>query len=182
MYDRQPASGQAGRVLITPENTSVAPYYATIEMADNPLNPGTPLNKATLLQDSTAALYGLGTDAVPDQVLAAIAPLVSARAVLYTGSYVGTGTVGQANPNTITFPSPPKFVIVGNPNSISGYNFIWFTGIEVVSMANNGLEDLHTSVSGNTLSWYHENSQTDPVNQLNTLGTTYYYFALLADS
>lgn len=30
---------------------------------------GTLINKATLLQDSTAALYGLGTDAVPDDVL-----------------------------------------------------------------------------------------------------------------
>lgn len=31
---------------------------------------GTPLNKATLLQDATAALFGLSTDAVPDDVLA----------------------------------------------------------------------------------------------------------------
>lgn len=30
---------------------------------------GTPLNKASLLKDTTAALYGLGTDAVPDEVL-----------------------------------------------------------------------------------------------------------------
>lgn len=29
---------------------------------------GTLINKATLLQDATAALYGLGTDAVPDEV------------------------------------------------------------------------------------------------------------------
>lgn len=29
---------------------------------------GTSINKATLLQDATAALYGLGTDAVPDEV------------------------------------------------------------------------------------------------------------------
>ena len=30
---------------------------------------GTPLNKDTLLKDATAALYGLGADAVPDDVL-----------------------------------------------------------------------------------------------------------------
>lgn len=33
-------------------------------------NPGTPLNKATFLKDNTAAIYGLGTDAVPDDVFA----------------------------------------------------------------------------------------------------------------
>ena len=34
---------------------------------------GTALNKANLLKDATAALYGLGTDAVPDDVLALLA-------------------------------------------------------------------------------------------------------------
>ena len=57
MQDRVPNPGQEGRVLITPENGS-APFYATVEMADNPTQAGTPLNKATLLRDATAALYG----------------------------------------------------------------------------------------------------------------------------
>lgn len=52
MEDRTPTPGQEGRVLITPENGS-APFYAKVTMADNPTNPGTPLNKETLLQDST---------------------------------------------------------------------------------------------------------------------------------
>ena len=68
MQDRAPTPGQEGRVLITPEDGS-APYYATIEMADNPTNPGTPLNKDSLLKDATAALFKLGADAVPDDVL-----------------------------------------------------------------------------------------------------------------
>lgn len=74
MTDRQPASGQAGRVLITPESSVQMPFYATIEMADNPIDPGTPINKATLLQDMTASQYGLGSDAVPDDVFAKIEP------------------------------------------------------------------------------------------------------------
>ena len=53
MQDRIPTPGQEGRVLITPESGS--PYYAKIEMADNPTQAGTPLNKETLLQDSTEA-------------------------------------------------------------------------------------------------------------------------------
>ena len=35
--------------------------------------PGTDLNKANLLKDDTAALYGLGADAVPDDVFAELA-------------------------------------------------------------------------------------------------------------
>lgn len=68
MQDRTPTQGQEGRVLITPENGSPA-YHAKVEMADNPSQAGTPLNKATLLKDATAALFGLGTDAVPDDAL-----------------------------------------------------------------------------------------------------------------
>ncbi|MDD4688316.1 MAG: hypothetical protein PHE51_01030 [Eubacteriales bacterium] len=48
MQDRIPQN--PGRVLITPENGG-APFYATITRADNPLEVGTPLNKATLLSD-----------------------------------------------------------------------------------------------------------------------------------
>ena len=48
MQDRIPQ--YPGRVLVTPENGS-APFYAIIERADNPLEVGTPLNKANLLRD-----------------------------------------------------------------------------------------------------------------------------------
>lgn len=63
MQDRVPVN--PGRVLIKPEN-GAAPYYATMTRADNPMQKGTPLNKASLLKDATAAKFGLGTDAVPD--------------------------------------------------------------------------------------------------------------------
>ena len=69
MQDRIPTPGQEGRALITPEDGS-APFYAKVEMADNPTQPGTPLNKATLLKDATALLFGLTTEAVPDDVFA----------------------------------------------------------------------------------------------------------------
>ena len=66
MYDRIPTPGQEGRMLISPEGGT--PYYATVAMADNPTQEGTLINKATLLKDATAALFGLGTAAVPDDV------------------------------------------------------------------------------------------------------------------
>lgn len=65
MLDRVPVN--PGRVLITPENGSAA-YYATMTRADNATQEGTPLNKNSLLRDATASLFGLGTNAVPDDV------------------------------------------------------------------------------------------------------------------
>lgn len=66
MQDRIPL--YPGRVKMTP----VAGQANTFDMvrADDPTQAGTPLNKATLLKDATAALYGMGTGAVPDDVLA----------------------------------------------------------------------------------------------------------------
>ena len=68
MQDRVPL--HPGRVKLTP----VAGQENTYDMtrADEPTQEGTPLNKATLLKDATAALYGLGADAVPDDVFAAL--------------------------------------------------------------------------------------------------------------
>lgn len=48
MKDRIPADGKAGRMLITPEDGS-APFYATVTMADEPLEEGTPLNTGDIV-------------------------------------------------------------------------------------------------------------------------------------
>lgn len=65
MQDREPT--YPGRVTLTPVYGLANTY--DMERADRPLQEGTPLNKASLLKDTTAALYGLGTDAVPDDAL-----------------------------------------------------------------------------------------------------------------
>lgn len=75
MYDRIPTPGREGRVLITPEDGSPS-FYATIAMADNPLQEGTPLSKATVLADYTASAYGLDKDAVPNDLFFRLAGLV----------------------------------------------------------------------------------------------------------
>ena len=46
--------------------------YEHLVLDDQPTQEGTPLNKASLLKDSTAALLGLGTDAVPDDAFVAL--------------------------------------------------------------------------------------------------------------
>lgn len=65
MQDRVPL--YPGRVTLT----SVAGQANTYDMAraDQPTQEGTPLNKATLLKDATAAKFGKDTGAVPDEVL-----------------------------------------------------------------------------------------------------------------
>lgn len=70
MKDRVPT--KPGRVLLTPENGS-APFYAVMTRADEPTQEGDPLNKNTLLKDATAARFGLGPEAVPDDVFLASA-------------------------------------------------------------------------------------------------------------
>lgn len=62
MQDR--VSLYPGRVKLTPVAGQANTYDLT--RADQSTQEGTPLNKASLLKDSTAALFGLGTDAVPD--------------------------------------------------------------------------------------------------------------------
>lgn len=65
MDDRIPT--KPGRMKITPEDGSPA-YYATVEMADEPTQVGTALNKENLLSDPVARAVGLTASAVPDDM------------------------------------------------------------------------------------------------------------------
>lgn len=97
MQDRIPL--YPGRVKMTP----VAGQANTYDMvrADDPTQVGTPLNKATLLQDATAALYGLTSSAVPDDVFAAIGKYKQywwrRRVNIAEGGYVEHQTVVSGN-------------------------------------------------------------------------------------
>lgn len=66
MQDRVPI--YPGRVKLNPVSGQENTY--DMVRADAPTQEGNPLSKATFLKDATAALYGLGADAVPDDVLA----------------------------------------------------------------------------------------------------------------
>lgn len=73
MQDRVPL--YPGRVTLTP----VAGQANTYDMAraDQPTQDGTPLNKNSFLKDATAALFGLGADALPDDVFYVLSRLHS---------------------------------------------------------------------------------------------------------
>lgn len=73
MQDRVPL--YPGRVTLTPVSGQTNTY--DMVRADQPTQEGTPLNKNNLLKDATAALWGLGSDATPDDVLHAISTPIS---------------------------------------------------------------------------------------------------------
>lgn len=114
-----------------------------------------------------------------------------------TGSYVGTGTTGANNPNTLTFQFDPKIVVIypKSQSAIGGTDQTVSMGIFVIPALQ---EDYHGSgyfiaayngTSGlmgynaarflsesKTLNWYC--SQASQIDQLNYSGITYYYVAI----
>lgn len=98
------------------------------------------------------------------------------------GSYVGTGTYGQANPNTLTFGFVPKLVWIYEANTryistSAGYNGLWFASWPYLSyLLDSGTTvTRYASLSGETLSWYESSSA---FNQLNDSEKVYTYIAI----
>ena len=184
MQDRVPL--YPGRVVLTPVSGQANTYDMT--RADQPTQEGTPLNKASLLKDATAALYGLGTDAVPDDALSAINTLIQAaqttadgKSTIVTGSYVGTGQSGPSNPNILDFDEPPKIIFIVPERNTDSYSmgilfppygaktFIFGPNIQSY------YRGLTVSLSGGTVKYYSSEAASD---QLNNSGKVFHYYAL----
>lgn len=116
MQDREPT--YPGRVTLTPVYGLANTY--DMERADQPLQEGTPLNKASLLKDATAELFGKTNAAVPDDILNLLSKSVLAQmAGKYAKTTIGTIAVGE----TITLNvsgTPKEFIVVhqGKPSSL----------------------------------------------------------------
>ena len=95
-----------------------------------------------------------------DLALQLLLPLVGA-AVISVGTYTGTGTFGQENPNTLEFPTAPTVVTI-----YGGGQTLAISSTETSGTA---------YISGNTATWYSETSAAD---QLNSQGVTYSYVAI----
>lgn len=204
MKDRIPAN--PGRVLVTPENGGAA-YYATLTRADNPTQEGTPLNKANLLTDATAALFGLGANAVPNDVFSTVRALIARNATdiangvkIETGSYTGTGTFGSSNPCSLTFGFNPKVVFIYRENYAWGYSTatamyeqggansvgVFFAGCTsfpawyIKSASSSEGTKMTYSLNGNALTWYLETVGSYPTagTQFNSASYTYHYIAI----
>ena len=116
MKDRVPL--YPGRVTLTPVSGQANTYDLT--RADQPTQEGTPLNKANLLKDSTAAAFGKTNAAVPDDIL----NLLSKSALSYTEAKSTKTTIGTlAVGKTITMNvggAAKEFTVVhqGKPSSL----------------------------------------------------------------
>lgn len=177
MQDRIPRN--PGRVLITPENGG-APYYATVTRADNAEREGTPINKAALLTDETAALFGFGSDAVPDDIFS----LLSVRTTIETGTYKGTNTYGQNNPTQLPVGdhAVAVFVMGANAEGMVSYAYSghWikngaFMQVETTSGNTSGNNFCKATYQNGILGWYDESYAR---NQLNLSGVTYSYLVI----
>lgn len=96
-------------------------------------------------------------------------------AQVVTGSYVGTGTHGKDNPNTLTFPFEPKLVVIQHHRLGDSYSLYMLYGVETTSgnyHESNGTVKI--TWNSKTVSWYA--NLNDP--QMNVSGETYHYFAL----
>lgn len=173
MKDRVPT--YPGRVQLTLVSGDV--YDLT--RADQPTEAGTPLNKATLLKDATAALYGLTDTAVPDDVFALIA---SGRAQIEVGTYNGTGVYGSSNKNSITFSFVPKMVLIRDQAAtnlnymqmVSPYIFgnqTFFTSTDMSSFRKQVVD-----ISDTTMNWYSDGGSA--MTQMNASGKVYEWIAI----
>ena len=103
-----------------------------------------------------------------------------------TGSYVGTGEYGAANPNTLTFGFVPKFLIIAAiyeyPSRTDYRSFAFLGPYGGFASPENQywdgspqyLNSVFAEVSGNTISWYKNNAKY----QMNDPKSTYFYVAI----
>ena len=164
---------------------------------------GTALNKANLLKDATAALYGMTSAAVPDDVFRATRGLISTaqstangRLRVESGSYVGTNTIGPDGPNRLSFSFSPKLMIIfSNYRIVSSSATVPiqdpFVGLFMAGASsagriyfNNGAfipvcEIKYVTWNGNTVEWYcTANNRVGVADQLNSSNTSYKYTAI----
>ena len=104
--------------------------------------------------------------------------------LLYTGQYTGTGTYGQNNPSSITFPFEPILFIC--PTYVGGYTpFEYLSPLQTAKLktayqqinypdASSNFIQIKKSDDGKTISWYRNSASL----QANVSGTIYYFAAI----
>lgn len=134
MKDRNVQHASRFRLTKVPGTDDV---YDLIPAPGEVYEEGTLINKSALLKDATAALFGLGADAVPDEVLALLKTITDNQSAaiangvkVATGSYVGTGTYGSKNPCSLTFDFKPKLIFMWQDvlSSKNGYTLAYSMG------------------------------------------------------
>ena len=116
-----------------------------------------------------------GYPAIPAGTTIEYLGVLGNKTIIETGSYVGTGTYGKANPQTLTFNFDVKFfVLQGHDRNNYQVARIAVKGSDLFgSSSATNLTGLVTW-NGSTVSWYGD----DAPDQGNKQGSTYYYVAL----
>lgn len=174
-------------------------------------NPG--YTKEQTYSTATQALYPSGTD-LPDQALAllskaivesqdgtelknlmgdVIASLPLSGAQIETGSYVGTGTYGEDNPNSLTFSFTPKLLFITSGGSEKEGTCYFFGIFPCLAFSNDfdiakgyyyaegslwGNTSGCSKIEGNTVLWRCNYSESDPNKQFNYNRYIYHYIAI----
>ena len=185
MQDR--VSLYPGRVKLEPVAGQANLYDLT--RADQPTQEGTPLNKANLLSDATAAaikalLASQTEDPVtPNEALNILTQAVDAAATkadavnsrgnceIYYGSYVGNSS---NTTTTMTFPHKPYVIMVCGRNAYS--MIAWRGQTSAPYFYSNGISLNPVSWDDRSVTW----ANGDINNNLNYTGFTHDVIALLA--
>ena len=165
--------GSEGTNLVYIPDDAIVSYFENGVSLGYPYNYGFLVNK---MQQVT------GYPAIPAGTTIEYLGVLGDKTSIETGSYVGTGTYGSGNPNTLTFRFEPKFVHIQAGNigkeDSSGFKFAFFvlgtTGFSIGPGSANELYNLNAKFDGNTLSWYLGNA----AQQLNTKNANYFFIAL----
>jgi hypothetical protein len=165
--------GSEGTNLVYIPDDAIVSYFENGVSLGYPYNYGFLVNK---MQQVT------GYPAIPAGTTIEYLGVLGDKTSIETGSYVGTGTYGSGNPNTLTFRFEPKFVHIQAGNigkeDSSGFKFAFFVlgtkGFSIGPGSANELYNLNAKFDGNTLSWYLGNA----AQQLNTKNANYFFIAL----
>ena len=165
--------GSEGTNLVYIPDDAIVSYFENGVSLGYPYNYGFLVNK---MQQVT------GYPAIPAGTTIEYLGVLGDKTSIETGSYVGTGTSGSGNPNTLTFGFEPKFVHI-QPYSIgngdgTGYGFAFFLsgtrGFTIGPSSSNDLYSLNAKFNKNILSWYQNNEYA----QLNAKKVKYFFAAL----
>jgi hypothetical protein len=172
----------------------------TLTRADDPEQVGTPLNKANLLTDETAALVGLDNTATPNDMFSALAGKTIALDGKKLPEFVvrvGTGGAGASSPCELTFSKPVSAVywIGGGGKAFVAGNLVgcrdfvnatlltaeYKNGYGFANGAGNFASSIYAKISADrkTVSWYFDSRSAS--NQLNTEGVPYYFMGFVED-
>lgn len=165
--------GSEGTNLVYIPDDAIVSYFENGVSLGYPYNYGFLVNK---MQQVT------GYPAIPAGTTIEYLGVLGDKTSIETGSYVGTGTSGSENPNTLTFGFEPKFVhiqsySIGNGDG-TGYGFAFFLsgtrGFTIGPSSSNDLYPLNAKFNKNILSWYQNNEYA----QLNKKKVKYFFAAL----